>query len=184
VRRTILIALCWVWCGTASAQFLEHIDIGAGLRQERITSWPHRDVHQTRLHPVLSASTPFHWGALMAEVGFAKLDRLKTDGFDLRRTQVVLHWKPVIRLAHGFSAHLSIGTGIERYSSPRIGNASEIENLIALGLALEQHVGPFVLAIETRMVRVLTYRAMESVSYGASVRYRIPAPDWMSDVVR
>lgn len=182
--RTTLMAMCMVWCGgTASAQFLEYIDIGMGLRQEQITSWPHKDVHRVNMHPVISASTPFHWGALVAEIGFAKIHRLIDTGFDFNRTQIVLHWKPVVPLTNRLTAHLSIGTGIDRYNSPWEENPSEIENLIALGFALEQNVGPLVIAAESRMVRVLTYRPMSSVSYGLSVRYHIRTPVWIIDVV-
>ncbi len=185
MRRTILIAMCLIWCGrSASAQFLDHIDIGAGLRQEQITSWPHKDVHRIGTHPVLSASTPFHWGAVTAEIGFAKLHRLNEAGFDIHRTQVALYWNPVVRFTNGLSAHLSAGTGIDHYTSSLEGNSSEIENLVAFGFSLEQKVGPVVLAAESRLVRVLTYRPMDSVSFGASVRYNIRTPDWMIDVVR
>jgi hypothetical protein len=185
MRRTILIAFCLIWCGrSASAQFLEHIDIGAGLRQEQITSWPHKDVHRIGIHPVLSASTPFHWGKLVAEMGFAKLDRLNETGLDIHRTQVALYWAPVIRLTQKLTAHPSVGTGIDRYGSSLEGNSSEIENLVAFGIALEQNIGPLVIAAESRMVRVLTYRPMVSVSYGFSLRYHIRSPDWIIDVVR
>lgn len=183
--RTILIAISLVWCGgTASAQFLEHVELGAGLRQEQITSWPHRDVHRIGMYPVLSASTPFHWGALTAEIGYAKLQRLSDVGFELNRIQIALYWSPVFRLTNGRSAQFSIGTGIDRYDTPWEGNSSEIENLIALGFAMEQVIGPIVLAAESRMVRVLTYRPMDSVSFGVTLRYHIRTSDWMIDVVR
>jgi hypothetical protein len=182
--RTTLMAMCMVWCGgTASAQFLSHIDVGAGLRQEQITSTPHKHVHRIGTFPVISASTPFHWGAIVAEIGFAKIHRLNATGFDFNRTQVVIHWKPVVPLTNRLTAHVSVGTGIDRYNSTREVNPSEIENLIALGFSLEQNVGPLVIAAESRMVRVLTYRPMLSVSYGLSVRYHIRTPDWIIDVV-
>lgn len=172
-------------CGeSASAQFLSSVEVGAGWRQERILSWPHRRTHEVSPYPVLSASTPFHRGRLTIDAHQSRLDRSGDEGVDTHRLQLVMAWAPDIRLGYGFHAMPSLGLGIDRYRTPWLENTSEIENLFLAGFALNRSVGPFQVQVDARWVRVMTYRPMVSRSIDATVRYRFQTPARFLDAVR
>lgn len=173
-----------LWGESASAQFLSSVEVGAGWRQERILSWPHRRTHEVAPYPVLSVSTPFHRGDVNVEIGFADLEAQGSTGFDIDRIQGIVMWELNLPLTSSLTVQPAIGTGFDYYSNLPWYNPSEIENLVALGFTLEQDLGHFVIAMESRWVRVLSYRRMDSTTLGLTVRYRFDIPERWLHVVR
>lgn len=186
MSRAIVWVVLLVLSGeSAQAQFLSHIELGGGLRNERITSWPHHEYHLTGPHPTLSATTPFHWGDLNLEVGFADLQRNRDTGLDIHRIRMTLLWNTGIRLRKSLAIRPMIGFGFDRYSHPEATfNPSEIENLIAGGIAVEQEIGRWLLSVDSKWVRVWSYRNLDTHSVGIAIRYRLAVPESWRHVVR